>query len=146
MMQQLVIETEVIQISIYCNIIKNILKHHKDLSLNKIMVFAYLVKKEKFLYCKIYNGNNTQDLVSKATSLLAGEYVDYCNSSSYILKAIHLLLSNKQILIKDNLLLYKTDTMAEKVIYEENQFLYNAIEASKKITERQFMKEVMINV
>ena len=33
-----------------------------------------------------------------------------------------------------------------KIVYQESPFLENTIEASKKVTDKQFMKEVMYNV
>ena len=47
-MQNLELEAETIQISIYTNIVLNILKTHGELSVNKTLLFSYLVKKEKF--------------------------------------------------------------------------------------------------
>ena len=57
-MQNLELEAETIQISIYTNIVLNILKTHGELSVNKtIYFFSYLVKKEKIqtwesIHCK----------------------------------------------------------------------------------------------
>lgn len=47
-MQILELEAETIQISIYTNIVLNILQKHKELSLNKMIFFSYLIKKENF--------------------------------------------------------------------------------------------------
>ena len=52
-MQKLELEAEIIQVSIYMNIVLNILKKHGKLSVNKILLFSYLVKKEKFRLGKV---------------------------------------------------------------------------------------------
>ena len=45
-MQNLKYEVEAIQISIYCDIIKQILRKHEELSLSKMLVFSYLIKND----------------------------------------------------------------------------------------------------
>ncbi|SDL24813.1 hypothetical protein [Natronincola ferrireducens] len=145
-MRNLKLEIEAIQISIYCDIIIHILKKHKELSISKLLVFSYLIKKERFIPSKVYNGNNTQDIVCKCISLLAGDYDEYCNSIQYIIKAIHLLITDKVLQLRNNHLHCKTDIKVKKTLYDENIFMEKAIEASKNMTDRQFLKEVMYNV
>ncbi|RFU67476.1 hypothetical protein D0469_14570 [Peribacillus saganii] len=141
-MKNLKLEAETIQISIYCEIILRILSNHKHLSVNKMLVFAYLIKKDRFIPRKIYNGNNTQDIIYKCISMLSGDYREYCNNIEFILKAIHLLNKNKLVLIENNILQSCTESIIDLPIYEESMFLEKAIKASQKMTEKQFMKEV----
>jgi hypothetical protein len=145
-MRNIELETETIQISIYCDIIVQILKRHIELSLNKLLVFAYLIKKERLIPYRIYKGNNSQDIVCKSISLLAGDYSEFCNSIQYIIKAIHLLITDEKIQLENSLLRCQPDFKINKTIYEENMFMEKAIEASKKMTDRQFLKEVTYNV
>lgn len=145
-MRNLEVETEAMQISIYCNIIIQVLKKHDQLSVNKLLVFAYLIKKERLVPRVVYNGNNTKDIVYKCISLLAGDYAEYCNSIQYVIKAIHLLKINEFIIFNDGLLCCKQEIAVDKVIYSEDAFMEKAIEASKKMTDRQFLKEVTCNV
>ncbi|OOP72804.1 hypothetical protein [Clostridium beijerinckii] len=145
-MRNLELEAEAIQISIYCDIIIQILKRHKELSINKILVFAYLIKKERFIPFKIYNGNNTQDIVFKCISLLSGDYDEYCNNIQYIIKSIHLLITDKLVQLDNNILSCNANVEITKVVYDENMFIEKSIEASKKMTDRQFLKEVVHNV
>lgn len=49
-MRNLKCESETIQVSIYCDIIKQILKRHKELSVSKMLVFSYLIKRDKFAF------------------------------------------------------------------------------------------------
>lgn len=145
-MRNLELEVETIQISIYCDIVIQILKSHKELSINKLLVFAYLIKKERLMPYKVYNGNNTQDIVCKCISLLTGDYNEYCNSIQYIIKSLHLLITDEVVQLENNLLRCQADIKVGKVIYDENMFMKKAIEASKKMTDRQFLKEVTYNV
>lgn len=145
-MQNLELEAETLQISIYSNIVQNILKKHMVLSVNKIMLFSYLIKKDKFRLGKVYTANNTQDIVCKAISLISGEYSEYCENVNFILKAVHLLLVNNKIKMEGNLLYLSDEIDAKRGIYQESPFIEKAIEVSKKMSDRQFMKEVIANV
>lgn len=145
-MQNLELEAETLQISIYSNIVQNILKKHMVLSLNKIMLFSYLIKKDRFRLGKVYTANNTQDIVCKAISLISGEYLEYCDNVNFILKAVHLLLVNNKIKMEGNLLYLSDEIDTKRGIYQESPFIEKAIEVSKKMSDRQFMKEVIANV
>lgn len=145
-MNNLELEMETIQIGIYCNIILNLLNKHHNLSVCKILVFSYLIKKDKFQFGKVYNANNSQDVVYKALSLLSGVYEDFCNNINFIMKAIHLLVINSKIEIKNNILTPLSITETRKEIYEESSFVFKAIEESRTVTDRQIIKEVINNV
>ncbi len=139
-------ESETIQVSIYCDIIKQILKRHKELSVSKMLVFSYLIKRDKFAYRSVYTSNNSQDIIYKGLSLLAGDYVGFCDSIEYIVKAIHLLKLKNIIGLENNIIIEIPNTGIGKAVYEESMFLGKVIEASKKMTDKQFMKEVTYNV
>lgn len=47
-MKQTSIDAEVMQLSVYCDIVVGILKSIEELSINKVMVFAYILKKNRF--------------------------------------------------------------------------------------------------
>lgn len=138
-------ETEVLQVSIYCNIICRILINHENLSLCKLLVFSYLIKQNRFMggniHCK-----NTQDIIYKGLSLLVGDYDGFCNSTGYILKSIYLLLKKGTITAENELLCLYDNTLHVESINEESAFLKKVIEASKQMTDKQFMKEVTYNV
>ncbi|APQ77501.1 hypothetical protein CF060_13655 [Clostridium botulinum] len=145
-MKSIQLEVESIQISIYCEIIINLLKKHNELSLIKSLVFAYLIRKGKFMPNKIYNANNTKDIVCKCISLLAGDYEEFCNSIQYIIKSIYLLIGMEIVSISDNLLVYTKNMKLSKITYNEDSFMEKAVENSKNMTDRQFLKEVIQNV
>lgn len=145
-MRNLKYESEAIQISIYCDIIKQILIKHKELSLTKILVFSYLIKSNNFLLSNVYNANSSQDLINKCLSLLAGKYSEFCESIEYIIKAIH-LLKIKNVIFVDNSIIKAISPLGNtRLIYHESGFLEKTIEVSKRMSDKQFMKEVMYNV
>lgn len=145
-MKNLELKAETIQISVYINIILNILQKHNELSLSKILFFSYLIKKQNFVPEKIYTAKNTREIVYKAISLVSGEYVDYCANIQIILKAIDLLIENKKVKYYNFILYGIEDSLNEKNIYQESAFIGKAIDESKKMSEKQFMKEVISNV
>ncbi|WP_461612091.1 hypothetical protein [Clostridium sp. Marseille-QA1073] len=135
---------EAIILSGYCDIILGILQKHGQLSVNKILVFSYIIKKNKFNDKEIYSANNSKDILLKCISQLSGAFEDYCNSIEYILKAIHLLIQNDNLLIEGDQLKY--NLKEHNTIYIESNFITKSIRESKKMTDRQFLKEVMHNV
>lgn len=145
-MNDLELEAEAIQISIYCHIVCFMLYKHRTLSLIKILTFAYLVKKEKNICKSIYNSKSSKFLVNKALSTFSGEYQRYCNSIEVIMKAIHLLALNGNIKIKNNILSFHFLGEYSKELYDEDTFIYKAIENSKFKEDYQILKEVVQNV
>lgn len=140
------IEAEVIQIGMYTDIIFNMIMNHKKISISKALVFSYLIKIDHFRIKNVYTAKNTQDVVYKAISLMNGEYIDFCDNINYILKAMHLLIINEQIDIKDGFLIAKNCEKNISFIYKESNFIKKAIDESKCMSDQQFMKEVISNV
>ena len=145
-MKRIEIEMELIQIGIYCNIISDLINKYEQLSIIKISVFAYFIKKNKFIPNKVYTANNTQDIISKCISLLSGDYEEYCKSMKYIIKSMDILISANKLCVKNDLLIRNENTRVEKSIYVRDAFLENTIKSSNKISDRQFLKEVIQNV
>jgi len=145
-MRNLKYEVEAIQISIYCDVIRQILKKHDELSLSKMLVFSYLIKNDYFLLSNVYKASSSQDLIYKGLSLLAGNYKDFCESVEYIVKAIHILINCDAVIIENTILKSVSTVDRPKMVYQESPFIENTIEASKRMTDKQFMKEVMYNV
>lgn len=145
-MRHLKFEAEAVQTAIYYNIILTVLKRHSELSINKMLFFAYIIKKERYIPGRIYSGNNTKDILHKCISLISGDFIEYCSSIEFIIKAIYLLEKNGKIRLENNQLRCSTEVGMHKAIYEENLFIEKAIESSKKISDKQFMREVIHNV
>lgn len=139
-------EAEAIQLSIYCDIICQILFLHRNISVNKLLPIAYLLKKYN-LYKKAYTANDSNDLNYKLISLLNGKYSDYCQNIKIITKALHLLLLNGNIALESGILFFlERKDNAKSFLYDENTFFYNAIEECRKMPEIQFLKEILQNV
>ena len=135
---------ETIIVSIYCDIVLSILKRHTQLSVNKLVFFAYILKKGKYNEKEIYTAKNSKDLILKCVSKISGNFEDYCNDIEYILKAIHLLIKNGDLIKKNDKLIYSFKN--NSLIYMENKFIEKCINNSYKITDRQFLKEIIHNV
>lgn len=144
-MRKLELETEVIQISIYSDIIVCLLKNHRRLSLNKMLFFSYVIKKSQYNLDNVYTAKNTQDVVYKVISLISGDFKDYCLNVKFIIKAIHLLIT-KNIIVYNGTMLSMDDNEKVKTIYKESPFVEKAIEESKIMSDKQFMTEVISNV
>lgn len=136
-------EMEILLLSTYSEIVLDILKKHKNLSVTKIVTFSYLIKKNKFMNSSIYNTSNKNDVVLKCLSMLSGLFDDYCENIKYIIGAIHLLVENKKISEVSGELLYKETS---EIVIEEKSFINIAIRESKKYSDEQFLKEVVRNV
>lgn len=144
-MRNLKRKADAIQISIYCDVIMRILNKHNNLSISKMLVFSYLIKKDKFSMKNIYNANTSQDIIYKGLSLLSGDYEGFSDSIEYCIKAIHLLVQTNSIRLEDNILI-EIPNKKNILVYEESMFLEKVIEASKRMSDKQFMKEVTYNV
>lgn len=72
------LQIEVIQISIYCDIVKNLLLKHRSISVIKIISFSFIIKKRQHLQGSVYKGNNKVDLVLKFLSQACGLFDELC--------------------------------------------------------------------
>lgn len=136
-------ESEVLQISRYTEIIIQILYMHKVLSLIKLIVFAYIIKNKNY---GLYRSNSSIELRYKGISLLSGSYKDFLYNIKPILKSIHILVSSKRITIENSIVQILHYKSVLNQIYEESSFIYKAINDSKRMSDRQFLKEVICNV
>lgn len=137
------IELEIILTSTYCNVIMDVLKNHKSLSVNKMLVFSYLIKKRKYLNSSIYYTSNKKDVTLKGLSQLTGLFDDYLDNIKYIIRAIHLLVTKEKIIHNSGELIY---IEIGEVYIKEPTFIDNVIRDSQKYSDRQFLKEVISNV
>lgn len=135
---------EVLLVSKYCSIVMQILNEHRQLSINKMLLFAYLLKSNKNYYTYIYKASTTNDVLIKAISQITGAYDDYCKNIKYIIEAIHLLIKKGEIILQEDILIC-SNTSFSKEKYN-NGFIGKAIHESKNVSERQFLKEVINNV
>ena len=139
-------ELEIVQISIYCDIVMMLLKEHKALSLIKLPVFSYLTKKENLIQNSVFRTSNTKEIVNKYLSLLSGDLDNFFISYEYILKAIHVLIENEVIEQKGIFISKKNKLDISDFVFKENDFTKKVIEKSKTMSDKQFMREVLSNV
>ncbi|MED1268839.1 hypothetical protein P4U03_20035 [Bacillus mycoides] len=143
-MSNLKLQSEVLLLSSYCKILNELFHVQRELTLPKTIVYTYLIKKEDVENFKIYNAKNTKDLMYKSLSILAGdEYFFY--ELKYIIMAIDLLVKN-DILHFGNGILYVLEDKYSSGEFESNTFLIKAIKESEKISDKQFLKEVLSSV
>ena len=87
-------QIEIIQISIYCDIVRNLLLNSKSISVAKIVPFSFVIKKRNYLHGSLYRGNNKSDLVLKFLSQVRGLFDELCEQMPYIFEAIDLLVQD----------------------------------------------------
>lgn len=139
-------ELEIVQISIYCDIVMMLLKEHKTLSLIKLPVFSYLTKKENLIQNSVFRTSNTKEIVNKYLSLLSGDLDNFFISYEYILKAIHVLIENEVIEQNGVFISKKNKLDISDFVFKEKDFTKKVIEKSKTMSDKQFMREVLSNV
>ena len=139
-------ELEIVQISIYCDIITMLIKEHKAISLTKLIVFSYLTKKENLIKNCVLRASNTKGIINKYLSLLAGDLENLFASYEYILKAIHILIENEVVEL-NGIFISRPDKLDDSnFVFEETRFARKAIERAKTLSDKQFMREVLSNV
>lgn len=138
------LKSEVLQMSIYCDIILSILKEHEILSICKTTVFAYIINKMRYTRKKVFKANNSKDVVNKCLSLISGDFDNYCDTLPTILKSINLLIKNNKIKFRDGSLIYADNRV--NCMLSSDGFINSAIKKSSLITDKQFMREVLHNV
>lgn len=140
------LESEAIQISVFCHIICQILFLHRELTLVKVLFFSYLLKTKKGYINTLYTANNIKLLDDKITSMLQGDYIGFCESLDFMMKALHILIKNKSCKIENDIVFFLSRKGYEQPLYDENSFFYKAIEFSKDVEDFQFLKEIVQNV
>ena len=140
------IKFEAYQISVYCDTVYMLVKHHKDISVAQLIFFTYAINKERFFDKNVYNAKNTQNILNKEISIINGDFVGYANATPYILKAIHILAQSNKIRIEDNIVHIFDTKFSYVKCNSESTFVYNVIEESKMWTDKRFMREVLHNV
>lgn len=134
-------QIEAVQTSIYCHIVKNIIARHRSISLIKVSVFSFVIKKRQHLNGSIYSGRDRTDLVLKFLSQANGLFDDYCNQLPYILQAVDLLVEEKFCEVHQGELICITSEDPPESIFDV--FTEKAIEESKTYSDRQFLREVI---
>lgn len=136
-------EIEVVQLSIYCEIIEEILSEYKNMSIIKVCYFSYILKTNKINDITIYDGKTSKDVLDKAISLLNGDFEKFCNDIEFIIKAMHLLNKAHRLKFQNSEVEFFAGNKIKKVYLKDNLFINNAIVLSKEMSDKQFMKELL---
>lgn len=138
---------KILQLAIYCDVIPLILKEHNNLSLSKLMIFSYLIKKDNYYFKSIYDAKTKKNVTERLISLLSGDMERLFDSIQFILRALDLLSKNKIIKIIDGCVFFNKDGKVPiEHRYKISYFIHKSIEESRHISDEQFMKEVLGNV
>ena len=145
-MKNLELESEAIRISKFCHVICQILFMHREMSITKLIFFAYVVKTKNEYLSSIFSSNNSKFLDDKIVSMLSGDFNNYCRNIDVIIKAIHILIVNQNCKMESDIIYFISRKGYESEIYDDKSFLYKAIEYSKTVEDFQFLKEIVQNV
>lgn len=135
------LQAEALQVGMYCSIIKDLLIQYRNMSVAKILVFSFIIKKQENLKIECFSDRNSNDLVLKALTQIAGRHDELINQLSYIFQAIDLLIKNGVCDIHSSEIMCLLPVSATQQL--KKGFIYSAIEESKSYTDRQFLKEVI---
>lgn len=139
------LEQEAVLISAYCDIISNIMIQEKELSLIKLYVYSFLYNKAVVNGWIPYSAHDKEEIMYKCLSCLSGLFEEFTTSINYIIAALDILCSTNDYSIIADHVIYSGVTK-EPIIPSNLNFIYRAIDESKKYTDRQFLKEVIHNV
>lgn len=145
-MKNLELESEAIRISKFCHVICQILFMHREMSITKLIFFAYVVKTKNEYLSSIFSSNNSKFLDDKIVSMLSGDFDNYCRNIDVIIKAIHILIVNQNCKMENDIIFFISRKGYESEIYDDKSFIYKAIEYSKTVEDFQFLKEIVQNV
>lgn len=135
------LQIEVVQVSIYYDLIRRILIKYRSISLIKAATISFIVKKMKFFRGKFYTAKNTNDLVLKFLSQANGLFDELCDQFKYIFEAVDILVADGDCEVHEGEL-----TCNPKLHLSVNgfdAFTESVIRESMHYTDRQFLKEVI---
>lgn len=135
------LQIEVVQVSIYTEIIKSILLKHRSISIIKTVCFSFVIKKRDHLQGSIYRSSNKVDLVLKFLSQVNGLFDDLCEQLPYIFQAIDLLVIDGFCEAHEGELICVATNPTKAMDYDA--FVEAAIQESKLYSDRQFLREVI---
>lgn len=139
--QLLDLQIEVVQMSIYCDIIKKIIVRHRSMSLIKITVFSFIIKKRHHLNGSLYRGNNKLDVLLKFLSQASGLFDELCAQIPYIMQSVDILVKDKICEVHEGELICLIARMSDSENFDA--FTESALQESRTYSERQFLREVI---
>lgn len=135
------LQIEVVQVSIYYELIRRILVKYRCISIVKVAVISFIIKKREFLQGSVYSAKHTNDVVLKFLSQANGLFDELCDQLKYAFEAIDILVANGDCEVHEGELIYNPSIHLRVKGFDA--FTESAIHQSINYTDRQFLKEVI---
>ncbi len=135
------LQIEVVQVSIYYDLIRRLLIKYRSISIIKIAPISFIIKKREYFRGSIYSARNTNDLVLKFLSQANGLFDELCDQLKYIFEAVDILVANGDCEV------HKRELTCNPSLHLSvkgfDAFTESVIRESMYYTDRQFLKEVI---
>ncbi|WP_430596239.1 hypothetical protein [Streptococcus gallolyticus] len=136
---------EVMQLAIYCDIIPQILKECSEISVVKLSFFSIFVRNSNNM-SKIYDLRGKKNSFEKIISTYSGSIDRILDALPYIISAIDLLAKKELIKVVQGKVSSSNSLSSNDSKYVLSSFVVDALKESEKLSDEQFMKEVITNV
>lgn len=135
------LQIEVVQVSIYYDLIRRILIKNRSISIVKVAVISFIIKKREFFQKSLYSAKNTNDVLLKFLSQASGLFDELCEQLQYIIEAIDILAANGDCEVHEGEIICNSSNRL--MVKGFDAFTESAIRQSIHYTDRQFLKEVI---
>ena len=134
--KKLDIQIEVVQVSIYFDLIRRLLIKYRSISMIKVATISFIIKKREYFRRSLYSARNTNDLVLKFLSQANGLYDEFCDQLKYIFEAVDILVADAGI-TADALTVKMTDDQFDRVIDVNLKGVFNVVRYVGPYMEKQ---------
>ena len=135
------LQIEVVQVSIYYDLIRRLLIKYRSISIVKVATISFIIKKREYFGKSIYSAKNTNDLVLKFLSQANGLFDELCDQLKFIFEAVDILVTDGVCEVHEGEL--TCNPSLHLTIKGFDSFTESAIRESINFTDRQFLKEVI---
>lgn len=139
--KKLDIQIEVVQVSIYYDLIRRLLIKYRSINMIKVATISFIIKKREYFHGSLYSARNTNDLVLKFLSQANGLYDEFCDQLKYIFEAVDILVADGDCEVHEGEL--TCNPSLHLSVKGFNSFTESVIRESISYTDRQFLKEVI---
>lgn len=135
------LQIEVVQVSIYYDLIRRLLIKYRSISIVKAAAISFIIKKTEYFGKSIYSAKNTNDLVLKFLSQANGLFDELCDQLKYVFEAVDILVTDGDCVVHEGEL--TCNPSLHLSVKGFDAFTESAIRESINYTDRQFLKEVI---
>lgn len=135
------LQIEVVQVSIYYDLIRRILIKYRSISVIKVAVISFIIKKREYLQGSMYSAKHTNDVILKFLSQANGLFDELCGQFKYIFEAIDILVAYGDCEVHEGELTCNPSIHLQVKGFDP--FTESVIRQSIYYTDRQFLKEVI---